>query len=124
MGEREFLSASLACLLLGGFASVAAAQGYCGAIAYSPSTRAHGWAYDYASRREAESRALSECRRHAGDCVVPVWFCNACGALAAGSEGYGSGWGTSRKVAEGSALQSCRRYSGDCSVMRWVCTTR
>ena len=55
---------------------------------------------------------------------MPVWFRNACGALAVGADGYGSGWGSSRKSAEGQALQSCRRYSGGCAVIRWVCTTR
>src|SRR5262245_65613021 len=74
---------------------------YYGAIAYSPTNRAHGWSYDYPSRKDAERRALAQCRRHAEDCVVPVWFRNACGALAVGSDGYGSGWGPSRKSAEG-----------------------
>lgn len=95
-----------------------------GAIAYSPSTRAHGWAYDYASRRDAERRALSRCGRHARDCIVPVWFRNACGALAIGFDGYGTGWGESRKQARTYALESCRRYSGGCSVVRWVCTSK
>ena len=97
---------------------------YFGAIAYSPSTRAHGWAYDYASRADAERRALAKCSRHAHDCFVPVWFRNACGALAIGFEGYGTGWGASRKLAETYALQSCQRYSGGCRVVRWVCTSK
>jgi hypothetical protein len=99
-------------------------QEYFGAIAYSPSNRAHGWSYDYPSRKDAESRALAQCRRHAEDCIVPVWFRNACGALAVGADGYGSGWGSNRESAEGKAVQSCRRYSGDCAVIRWVCTSR
>jgi serine/threonine-protein kinase len=99
-------------------------ESYFGAIAYSPSTRAHGWAFDYSSRREAEQRALKHCRRHADDCIVPVWFRNACGSLAIGANGYGSGWGTSRKLAETYAVQSCSRYSDGCAVVRWVCTTR
>src|SRR5262245_61101918 len=90
-----------------------------GAIAYSPTTRAHGWAYDYGSREDAESRAMAKCSRHAGDCFVPVWFRSACGALAIGVDGYGSGWGASRKLAETYALQSCNRYSGGCAVVRW-----
>jgi Domain of unknown function (DUF4189) len=100
-----------------------ATEGYYGAIAYSPTNRAHGWAYDYPSRQAAERRALALCGRHAEDCIVPVWFRNACGALAVGSDGYGSGWGPSRKSAEGQAVQSCRRYSGGCAVVRWVCTS-
>ena len=55
---------------------------------------------------------------------MPVWFRNACGALAIGFDGYGSGWGTSRKLAESYALQSCQRYSGGCWVVRWVCTSK
>jgi hypothetical protein len=100
------------------------AQEYYGAIAYSPSTRAHGWSYDYASRSDAKRRALDQCNRHADDCVVPVWFRNACGALAVGADGYGSGWGASRKLAETYAIQSCGRYSASCAVIRWVCTTK
>lgn len=110
-----------ALLVLGG--GTGAAQEYFGAIAYSPSSRAHGWSYDYASRNDAERRALTQCGRHAEDCIVPVWFRNACGALAVGPDGYGSGWGSSRKSAEGQAVQSCRRYSGGCAVVRWVCTS-
>lgn len=122
MGVR-FLLACGVCLLLGLGASPAVAQDYYGAIAYSPSTRAHGYSYDYPTRWEAEDRALAECRRHAGDCLIPVWFRNACGALATGPSGYGSGWGTNRNLAESYALQTCRRHSGGCSIMRWVCTT-
>lgn len=123
MGTRGVLSVSLLCLLLGWGTSRAAAQDYFGAIAFSPKTRAHGWAYDYASRSEAQARAMSECRRHAGDCVDAVWFRNACGALAVGSKAFGAGWGSNRNLAERSALQSCRRFSDDCSVIRWICTT-
>ena len=130
MGFRGGLSAcraSVLVLALGGGVGVAqeyTAQEYYGAIAYSPSKRAHGWSYDYPSRRDAERRALVLCERHADDCIVPVWFRNACGALAVGDDGYGSGWGSSRKSAEAQAIQSCRRYSGHCAVIRWVCTSR
>jgi hypothetical protein len=101
----------------------AAAENY-GAIAYSPSTKAHGWSYDYPSRSAAEDVALSNCRKHAGDCIVPLWFRNACGALAVGASGYGTGWGTSRNLAESQALRVCRRYTGNCAIRRWACTTR
>lgn len=132
MRLRGLLSACCAWLLVVPGAGIgvaeehgaSAAQEYYGAIAYSPLNRAHGWAYDYPSRLDAERRALAVCRRHAEDCTVPVWFRNACGALAVGADGYGSGWGSSRKSAEGQALQSCRRFSGGCAVIRWVCTSR
>jgi serine/threonine-protein kinase len=94
-----------------------------GAIAYSPSTRAHGWSFDYASRKEADRIAVDRCRRHADDCIVAVRFRNGCGALAVGADGYGSGWGASRRLAERYALQSCSRYSDGCAVIRWVCTS-
>lgn len=96
-----------------------------GAIAYSPSTGAHGYSYDYASRAVAERKALAECRKHARDCQVPLWFRNACGALAVGNGGgWGTGWGSNRALAERYALQSCSQYTKGCSVIRWVCTTR
>lgn len=136
MSVRGFLCAGCAWALLAAAAAPGAAleggpddEGYAaqefyGAIAYSPTTRAHGWAYDYTSHDEAKRHALAQCSRHAEDCVVPVWFRNACGALAVGADGYGSGWGASRKLAETYAIKSCGRYSGGCAVVRWVCTTK
>jgi len=120
---RFALAAAAAVLACWAGAGTAAANNY-GAIAYSPSTRAHGWAYDYPSRAAAERAALANCRRQASDCTVPIWFRNACGALAIGPNGYGTGWGTSRGLAERYALSSCRRHSSGCAVTRWVCTTR
>ena len=95
-----------------------------GAIAYSPSTGSHGWSYDYASREEAERVALANCAQHARDCNVPIWFQNACGALAVGPSGYGSGWAINQGLAEAYALGVCGQHSASCSVRRWVCTTR
>ena len=83
-----------ACLGSGG----ATAQTNYGAIAYSPSTHAIGWSYDYGSRDAAEEAALVNCRKQANDCVT-YWFHNACGALAVGSAGYGMAWGADRDVA-------------------------
>ena len=121
---RIFLAACLLCVGASLVAEQAAAQDNYGAIAYSPSTGAPGWSFDYGSRAAAENVALASCRKHAGDCVIPIWFRNACGALAVGSNGYGSGWGTSRKLAESYALQTCRKNTGGCSIRRWACTTR
>ena len=95
-----------------------------GAIAYSPSTGSHGWSYDYASREEAERVAVANCAQHARDCNVPIWFQNACGALAVGPSGYGSGWAINQGLAEAYALGVCGQHSASCSVRRWVCTTR
>lgn len=130
MTFRGWIAASCASILVALAAGASAGEDeggseqYYGAIAYSPTNRAHGWAFDYPSRSAAERRALAQCGRHAKDCTVPVWFRNACGALAVGLDGYGSGWGSSRRSAEGQAVQSCRRYSGGCAVIRWVCTSR
>jgi uncharacterized caspase-like protein len=95
-----------------------------GAIAYSPSTGAQGWSYDYGSRELAEQVALANCARYARDCGVPIWFQNACGALAVGPSGYGSGWAINQSLAEAAAVGMCSQYSPGCSVLRWVCTTR
>jgi serine/threonine-protein kinase len=121
---RKFLAVCTFCSIgLLGIDGAAAQDNY-GAIAYSPSTGAHGWAYDYGSRAAAEQVALSNCGQHADDCVVPIWFRNACGALAVGADGYGSGWGSNRNLAERYALQSCRKYTSGCWIKRWACTTR
>jgi len=121
---RTSLAACLSVLSIIAGAGDASARDNFGAIAYSPSTGAHGWSYDYASRAAAEEVALANCRQLAGDCVVPVWFRNACGALAVGSGGHGSGWGTSRRLAERFALRSCRKNTSGCWIKRWACTTR
>ncbi len=98
------------------------ARNYYGAIAYSPSTGDYGYSYDYSSRYSAEQNAISRCGAY--DCSSLIWFRNACGALAVGNNGYGSGWGDTKYRAKREALKSCRRYSSGCSVRQWVCTTR
>jgi Domain of unknown function (DUF4189) len=118
---RRYVIAGL--LLIGAGSGEAAAENY-GAIAYSPSTKAYGWSYDYPSRAAAEREALSRCRTKASDCMIPLWFRDACGALAIGSGGYGTGWASERGSAESQALGVCRRHSQDCAVKQWVCTTR
>jgi Domain of unknown function (DUF4189) len=124
MRLRGFIAAGVVAAAASLAASEAAAQNNFGAIAYSPGTGAHGWANNHSSREAAEAAALQNCRQHAGDCTVPIWFRNACGALAVGTAGYGSGWGTSRQLAENYALQVCRKFTGNCGIRRWVCTAR
>ena len=77
-----------------------------GAIAYSPSTGVHGLSNDLGSQEEAEKAALNSCAQRARDCKVPLWFRNACGALAVGPNGFGTGWGVDQGVAESYALKS------------------
>ena len=112
-----------ATLLIGALATQPAlADDYYGAIAFSNSSGALGWANDYGSQAEAENEALSQC---GAGCEGVLWFKNACGAIATSSDhSYGTGWATSRSAAEAVAIQGCRQHASDCSVERWVCTTR
>jgi Domain of unknown function (DUF4189) len=122
---RSLLCGAAAIAMLLVSAAGAAARDNYGAIAYSPSTQAYGYSYDHGSRGRAETAALAECSKRAGDCQVPLWFRNACGALAVGNEGgWGTGWGAPRQIAERNARQVCREHTNNCAVLRWVCTTR
>ena len=101
------------------------AADYYGAIAFSQQTGAHGYSYDYGSRRVAQSRALQECAKHGGGCKIATWFRNACGALAVGNgNGWGAEWGNTRAEAERLALQRCGTHTSGCWIKRLVCTTR
>lgn len=77
-----------------------------GAIAFSQSTGASGYSYNYSTRALAESAAIGFCAR--SDCSSVAWFQNAGGALARAPTGqWGTGTGTSADVAEALALASC-----------------
>jgi hypothetical protein len=102
--------------------AAAFAQDYYGAIAYSPRSKAHGWAFNHSSQKAAQNTALSNCRRHAPDCKTVVWFLNACAALAIGEAGYGSAWGSTQAAADKEALKLCATHTKDCAVVRRVCT--
>ncbi len=94
-----------------------------GAIAFSQTTGAIGWSYDFSTRGGAENRAMSECRKHGGGCRVATWFKNACGALAVGNgNAYGGSWAANRFEAESKAMSLCSAESRNCTVRRWVCT--
>ena len=99
------------------------AADYFGAIAYSPSSGAHGWAKDHQSRRAAEHAAVSACSKHAEDCRSVMWFKNGCGALAVSGKAYGWGWGTTQKLADNQALKACEKLGPDCKVASRACTT-
>jgi uncharacterized caspase-like protein len=95
------------------------------AIAYSPTSRAHGYSMDFSTQAEAEARALAECNSKGTGCQPGLWFRNGCGALAVGPDGsWGGDWGVDQQAAEQKALEQCRKYSSGCTVVRWVCTTR
>jgi Domain of unknown function (DUF4189) len=121
---RRYLAAAGVLFACAGAGSREAMADNYGAIAYSPSTKAYSWAYDFPSRSAAEKDALSRCRTKANDCMIPLWFRNSCGAIAIGSGGYGTAWAPERGPAERQALVLCQRHSQDCAVKHWVCTTR
>jgi len=114
---------TLALCLLFATSISATAQNY-GAIAYAPHTGGYGYSYDYGSRGAAESRALAECQSSSGGCVVALWFQNACGAVAAGPSGWGSGWGSNQARADLEAIAVCNQYSAGCRIRVQVCTSR
>ncbi len=97
-----------------------------GAIAYSRTTGAHGFSYNYTTRSVAQGQALRQCesRSGRGDCRVQIWFRNACGVVAVGRNGaFGSGWGSDVGRAQQYAAQTCQNYGGtQCRVVRWACT--
>jgi serine/threonine-protein kinase len=110
-------------MLVLGPAAVPAAE-YYGAIAYSQSKGAHGWAKDYQSREGAEKAALVSCAKFAADCKAVLWFKNGCGALATGPKGAGWAWDQAQAAADQGALNACAKHSSACTVKRRVCTTR
>jgi serine/threonine-protein kinase len=128
--QKGLLVAATLLSVLPGFTQVAQAEStpdLFGAIAYSSSTGVYTSATGL-SRKEAERGALSSCQRQsrASDCSVPLWFKNAWGALAVGSNGaYGAGWGydtnypaRGRSIAGRYALQTCQKYGGvNCRVI-------
>jgi len=79
-----------------------------------------GYAYNYQSEAQAEAVALKKCGK--SDCVVRVWFANACGAVAQNDKVIGWGWGDSRAEAEAQAITGCG--TGDCKIVTWACTDR
>jgi hypothetical protein len=106
---------------------VISGSGAYGAIAYSPSTGAHGYSYRQGSRSAAERRALRECRNYAkaGDCRVEVWYSNNCGALAVGSgTARGSAYAANAAAASAAALRYCRSRNGGraCVIKRATCS--
>lgn len=122
MKQRMLMIAGALICALAMQAAPASARDYYGAIAFSNSSGALGWANDYGSRGSAENAAMSEC---GGGCESVLWFRNACGAIATSSDhSYGTGWATSRGQAEAIAMRGCRQHASDCSIERWVCTTR
>jgi len=94
-----------------------------GAIAYSSSTEAYGWSNKRDTQEEAENAALEQCGKRASDCEIEVWFDQKCGAVAAGGNWVGSGWGDTQRQAESEALKVCRQGGDDtCAVKASACS--
>lgn len=117
---RQLFSAAAFAFAL---SATAAAATEFGAIAYSPATGAHGYSYNYSTRRQADRVAMANCRAYADDCRIIVDFWNACAALAVGSNyGYGFAYNVRRSAAQATALAICRRNDSGCKIVRWVCS--
>ena len=95
-----------------------------GALAYSRSTGAYGYSYDFDSEARAKRTALNNCGRGAPDCQVVITFIDQCGALAeTPRHEVSTGLGKTRKEAEDRSLAACRAAGGkDCSVAAWTCS--
>lgn len=93
-----------------------------GAIAFSERTGKFGYSFDHPSRASAENRAMAECNARSGGCRIGIWFKNACGSVATGTNGWGSAWAPSRQQAEQSAIRNCSRHTGGCRSLAWSCT--
>ena len=107
-------------LTTGAAGTANAATDYFGSIAISVKTGNIGWAYDTATRADAEATAVQKC--NAADCESVVWFQNGCGAVAqADNLAWGWGYGASRADAEAQALSHTN--GPNAKILRWVCTT-
>jgi hypothetical protein len=103
-----------------GVTEAVAADTY-GAIAFSPSSGADGYSYNFSSRSGAEEKALQECGR---GCKVVIWFRNACAALAVGrGNGYGSYYAVDEEDAVEGAINECRKNTSNCGIKRQVCSS-
>jgi Domain of unknown function (DUF4189) len=93
-----------------------------GAIVYSVSTGAYGYSYNWGTKKQAINEAMSHCTNRASDCVVAVTFYNSCGALAAGTAGWGADWGNSPAQAQSNAISRCKQYTRRCRVVYSLCS--
>jgi serine/threonine-protein kinase len=100
-----------------------AADNY-GAIAFSPSTHGHGYAYGFSTEEAAQQAAINECEKYSrgGDCMSVVATAQSCAALAVGSNAYGSAAAASAETARAGAIRNCETAGGrNCWVVRWLC---
>ncbi|HYX39038.1 MAG TPA: DUF4189 domain-containing protein [Oligoflexus sp.] len=96
------------------------------AIAWSPSTGAHGTSWHWVNQGAADATALGHCEQYGnrpGDCRVMAWAQNACAAFAVGvNQGYGWAWNNHKEEAKDSALTYCQQTDAGCEVLAAVCS--
>jgi hypothetical protein len=115
----RYAVALITALAMPAMATSAAAGALFGAIAFSPSTGKVGGGWNFASKGEASSEAVTQCG--VGDCDAVVVFPN-CGAVAVG-DGYGMGFSADKSVAkaEETALANCSGYTSSCLIVQSFC---
>jgi serine/threonine-protein kinase len=109
----------LALVAIAGAGHADHAEGLFGAIAYDPGTGAVGLSETARTQGLAEGEALTRC---GPGCAIAIWFRNACGALAVGSDGWGANWGVTRPEASDNALAACGRHTSGCAIRQLGCT--
>lgn len=121
---RPLVLALAAIAALAAASAPAQAQGVYAALAISPSTGAYGFGYNYDTDQQARNRAMSECRKHAQDCVVYATFQRQCISIArASNNAFGWVLGFPNDERPERALNECAARSGnDCKVITQFCS--
>lgn len=88
----------------------------------------YGWAYDYATLREAETKALTECRKKGGSCSIVLTFSGAgCAAYRTIKNGTAYGWGVAKtkEAADAIAIAECKKRSKGVAPANyvWACNS-
>ncbi len=111
--------ALITALALPAMATSAAADGLFGAMAFSPSTGKVGVGFNFPTKGEAATEAVTRCG--VGDCDAVVVFPN-CGAVAVG-DGFGMGFSADNSAAkaEETALANCSGYTSNCLIIETRC---
>jgi uncharacterized protein YkwD len=95
-------------------------QGNGVAIAFALQSRS--WARWYGGgQANAEQRALSSCRSRDASCQNAVSRPSGCVAVWAGTNGWGSGAGSSLAEANQYAQQWCQKYASNCTAVTALC---
>jgi Domain of unknown function (DUF4189) len=97
-------------------------EGIWGAIAFSPSTREWGEAYNWPTEQGAKKSALDACKQ--ADCKIGAWYYRGCGAVYASADGAWAGkWHKSQKRAQELARVECIRQGGNsCTLIHSSCS--